>query len=123
MMLYNFEADHLLIKLLEYGDLLHKLILVESRTDFNFRRKPLGFSLIKHLPVLRGWLDILDHGEVEYYDNSDKDKRKRCGQGKLGAHGFVWEEETFGRAAVFQKLQQLQLEDHDVLVRSDSDEV
>ena len=121
-MLYNYEADHSLIKLLGYGDLLHKLILVESRTDFNFKRKPLGFSLIKHLPELRRWLDIIDHGEVECYDDSENNSEVR-GRGKLGAHGFAWEEENFGRAAVWQRLQQLNLQDDDVIVITDSDEV
>ena len=61
VMLFNHEADHLLVKLLEYGDLLEKLVVVESRTYFNFQVKPLGLALVKQAPAFRRFLHVLDH--------------------------------------------------------------
>jgi hypothetical protein len=39
-------------------------VVVEARTDFHFRTKPLGFALVKHLQPLQRWLHVLDHAEV-----------------------------------------------------------
>jgi hypothetical protein len=98
VMLYNHEADHLLVKLLEYGDLLEKLVVVEARTDFNFEQKPLGLELVKHLPALRRWLHVLDHGQVECYDESSRGSSERV-RARKGSHPFAWGQDNFGRAA------------------------
>ena len=66
MMLYSYESDILLMKLMEYGDLLHQLMVIQGRTDFNHRSRPLGLAVIKHLPPLTEWMQVLDHGEVEW---------------------------------------------------------
>jgi hypothetical protein len=46
-------------------------VVVEARTDFHFRTKPLGFALVKHLQPLRRWLHVLDHAEVDCCDASE----------------------------------------------------
>lgn len=99
VMLYNHEADHLLVKLLEYGDLLEKLVVVEARMDFNFEQKPLGMALVKYLPALRRWLHVLDHGQVECYDESSRGSSERVSARK-GSHPFAWGQDNFGRAAI-----------------------
>ena len=66
MMLYSYESDILVMKLMEYGDLLHQLMVIQGRTDFNHRSRPLGLAVIKHLPPLTEWMQVLDHGEVEW---------------------------------------------------------
>ena len=124
MMLYSYESDILVMKLMEYGDLLHKLIVVEGRTDFNHRSRPLGLALIKHLPPLKQWLHVLDHGEVECYDNSSaSDDMRSAHDFANGHHAAPWEHETLGRAAVFARLELLGLDDDDMIVISDADEV
>ena len=50
MMLYSYESDILVMKLMEYGDLLHQLLVIQGRTDFNHRSRPLGLAVTKHLP-------------------------------------------------------------------------
>ena len=120
-MLYNYEADHLLIKLLEYGDLLEKLIVVEARTDFNGKQKPLGLAMVKNEAVLRRFAHVLDHGEIECYDTSslaDSQVAK-----SLSAHQFPWEQDNLGRAAIWHRLEQLSLHDDDIIILSDADEI
>ena len=66
MMLYLYESDILVMKLMEYGDLLHQLMVIQGRTDFNHRSRPLGLAVIKHLPPLTEWMQVLDRGEGEW---------------------------------------------------------
>ena len=66
MMLYSYESDILLMKLMEYGDLLHQLMVIQGRTDFNHRSRPIGLAVIKHLPPLTEWMQVLDRGEGEW---------------------------------------------------------
>ena len=66
MMLYSYESDILVMKLMEYGDLLHQLMVIQGRTDFNHRSRPLGLAVIKHLPPLTEWMQVLDRGEGEW---------------------------------------------------------
>ncbi len=120
-MLYNFEADHLLIKLLEYGDLLEKLIVVEARTDFNGKQKPLGLAMVKDEAALRRFAHVLDHGEIECYDSSSLADSQVAET--LGAHQFPWEQDNLGRAAIWHRLEQLSLQDDDIIILSDADEI
>ena len=61
-----YESDILVMKLMQYGDLLHQLMVIQGRTDFNHRSRPLGLAVIKHLPPLTEWMQELDRGEVEW---------------------------------------------------------
>ena len=122
VMLFNHEADHLLVKLLEYGDLLEKLVVMESRMDFNLKVKPLGLALVKHNPAFRRWLHVIDHGEVECFDENSRGSSKRVA-GRHGQHPAAWDQDNFPRAAALARLRQMNLSPQDIVVISDADEI
>jgi hypothetical protein len=82
VMLYSYEADHLLMKLLE-------LILVQVRSDYNLKRKPLSYAIMKHHAPLRRCLHVIDLGKVECYDDGSPHEARDASYGP--AHSGQWD--------------------------------
>lgn len=78
--------------------------------------------MVKQHPALRRFAHLLDHGEIECYDTSDRDSSER-GASQLGQHEFPWDEDNLGRGAVWHRLHQLGLGDDDIVIFTDADEI